>query len=187
MAGGLIALVVGLAAGQAEASTTIYVVDDETEFGTIVCSGACKGLLDDGSPRTLSGSRADIFSQPGGGQDADKVADYLRSLTDVTFTDGIRSNMGGGILDGAGNNDDEASLTSGAEWIAFKFGTNYAFLKNVSASEITYTWTKKDGKGLSNVTEFGAVNVIPLPAAGWLLLGGLGALGVLGRWRRTAG
>ena len=41
-----------------------------------------------------------------------------------------------------------------------------------------------DGCGVSHISFYDSMGVIPLPAAGWLLLSGLRALGVLGHRRR---
>ena len=64
-----------------------------------------------------------------------------------------------------------------------------------TVTSFTGTWTSTSGiqinlgpdawdVGISNIT--GSVAVIPLPAAGWLLLGALAGLGVAARRRRTS-
>ena len=170
-----------VSAGAASAAT-ISVVDGATTKGTIDCGGGCEGLFDG----SLSDMFATFYPQPAGGQNADHVRNYLATLTTEEIpTLAIRSDLGEGTLDGL-SDDSNATFSSLAVWVAFKLGNNYAFVKNVSGSSLTYSWTKSsgsdgDGAGLSNITEIG---VIPLPAAGWLLLGGLGALGAVARRKR---
>ena len=70
------------------------------------------------------------------------------------------------------------SFKQGPEWDLWR--VPQAFLDGTQSSfEITHTL----GNDTSHISTFG---VIPLPAAGWLLLGGLGALGALGHRRRRA-
>lgn len=168
-------------AGAASAAT-ISVVDGTTVKGMIDCGGGCMGLFNG----SLNGTSATFYPQPSGGQNADHVRNYLASLTTEEIpTLAIRSDLGEDTLDGQ-NDGSNATFSSLGVWVAFKLGNNYAFVKNVSGSSLTYSWTQSSGPaggaaGLSNITEIG---VIPLPAAGWLLFSGLGALGIAGYRRR---
>ena len=72
---------------------------------------------------------------------------------------------------------------------------DFAPLPTGVVTSFSGTWTSASGiqinlgpdawdVGISNIT--GSVSVIPLPAAGWLLLGALAGLGLAARRRRTA-
>ncbi len=153
---------------------------------TILCGDACEGLVA-GSIGALSTSEALTYDQPTGpgGASAPNVALLLNSLAGTSFTDGVRTDMGSGVL-GDGDTDESASFSSTAEWVAFKFGTDLAFVKNTAGVGQTYDWTKLTSSGLSNITEFGGVTApIPLPAAGWMLIAGVAGLVAAGRRRRA--
>ncbi len=106
------------------------------------------------------------------------------------------------VTSGAGNASGTWSLAPGT---AFAPGGSYALVLKGATANVAYlldtafgsgTWTNADlwtpnGKnnaGLSNMTLFGTATPapIPLPAAAWLLLGGLGGIGMIARRRRTA-
>ena len=67
----------------------------------------------------------------------------------------------------------------------------YGYWSSVPITAVTIRETVGDidneffGRFYTGATAYSAPPV-PLPAAGWLLLSGLGGVGVLGRWRRTA-
>jgi hypothetical protein len=71
--------------------------------------------------------------------------------------------------------------------LAIKFGNDWvSFLISGDDNPFTYSIDPKQGGGVSHVNLYGVpVAPIPVPAAGLLLLGGLGALG-LARRRRKA-
>ena len=72
----------------------------------------------------------------------------------------------------------------GANWVDLNFGYSNWFYWTVSDAE-------KTQYGLKNLSGHGDVNVnmspVPLPAAGWLLLAGVGALGAMRHRRRRSG
>ena len=177
-AAGLLAL--GFA-GAASAATINVLDSGDVQRGEVTCSAACSGL--DTGP--VFGSIARIYPQPAGGQDPDDVAVFLNSIAGTTFTTGLRTNLGTGVL--AGQSDESATFFTTALWVALKLGNNYAFIRNDSPGTLRLEWDKtgSGGFGLSNITEFGTA-VIPLPAGGLLLLTALGGLGIAARRRRKA-
>lgn len=83
---------------------------------------------------------------------------------------------------------DGKSFSTNADYVVLKIGAkpDYTILKNRSSGTFQFAW-KPDGRGagLSHFTAFGEtvpdVSQIPLPAAGWLLLAGIGGLAAFRR------
>ena len=75
--------------------------------------------------------------------------------------------------------------------LAFKTGSgtdtpSWAAFKLSELGEISGSWSVNTKQDLSNISLWGTPTVIPLPAAGWLLLAGLGSLALLRRRRKDA-
>jgi hypothetical protein len=79
-----------------------------------------------------------------------------------------------------------ASLVTGTGPVA-----NAVYLLDITGTSGTWSTADLINNGgqvpeLSNITLFGTVAPVPLPAAAWLLVGGLAGLGAVARRRRTA-
>jgi hypothetical protein len=72
-----------------------------------------------------------------------------------------------------------------------KGGPNYSgYIKDSSAfaglGDFSNTWSSPNGAGVSHIVFYDTDAVIPLPAAAWLLLAGLGGMGLVARRRKAA-
>lgn len=172
-----------LAAGAASAAhlSAIEVYDDQdidptgdlSLQATVSCSG-CSVLTYDGTYGF--GSPGELFTGPaqsayGPGNPPAQEAAWLNDVVGGSYT------YDGGKVDGA---SDGTSYFSLAEYIVIKVGggntvTPYTIIRNDSGGQLEFSWSGASGAGagLSHWTPFG---VIPIPATGLLLLGGLGAL-----------
>ncbi len=99
--------------------------------------------------------------------------------TNITLTDSDKTNPA----------SDGVTYNSSAAFVIIKTGAGntgkpLTILKNVSGGTFTFNWagSSAGGAGLSHFTEVAAA--VPIPAAGLLLIGGLGALGGLTSLRR---
>lgn len=164
--------------GNGQNVTTDYV------FGTITCSAICQGLLQDGS---LSGTTA--FAQDiGNASEANEVAN-LNSFFDPIGTFAVGS---------ATKEDDGSSpFTFNGAYVALKVGQMTAYIFNTSGVSQELSYAGNPAGGLSHKTTIGAfgdtpvgppgnppTNPVPLPAAAWMLIAGIGALAGV---RRTRG
>jgi hypothetical protein len=163
--------------------------DAADDRGSLSCEFACEGLLSNlasgiysqnvPNVSTASGwsvSAADLFYLANNSL-ATELA-FVNAVVDPDFLTGTKTDGTGGSM----------IFTSMAEYILIKIGASpdMALIHNTSGVSQTYTYTafSGEGAGLSHYTEFGGTE-IPLPAAGFLLFAGLGALAALKR-RKTA-
>ena len=104
--------------------------------------------------------------------------EFIGEVTDTTgFTGGTD-----GTIDIGSLGDGYTDLV-----LAIKFGNNWASFDILAGDNpFDFSITPVQGAGVSHVMLYGVPAQVPLPAAGLLLLGGLGALGAAKRRRKAA-
>ena len=175
--------------------------DPDLVRAELTCTGVCEAMFAflhpvAGDPAMPGADDAEGFDSAYG----DFFTDYDTTARDpsaeLAFLEDALQSIGGidtGSLFVSGRQeqpdveDGEAiEFTSSAEYLVLKVGNSpdLAVIRNGSANNLfTYTNFPGAGGGLSHVTEVG---VVPLPAAGFLLVGALGGLAAAGRRRRKA-
>ncbi len=153
-------------------------VDPDTTLRfSVECSLGCEGALFDGTPTSWSPTKGALMTFPGG----DSLS-VLNTVTGESFTSETETDRGG---------VDTATFFSSAKYIAFKIGggleDTWAIIRNFAENN-EFTFTKEArASGFSNTREYqyGSVAPVPLPAAGWLMLAGIGGLVAMRRRKRT--
>jgi len=151
-----------------------------TQRFTVTCEISCQGYLFDDETFGTVGGLIDFKDQNfASGQGAAWEKDLLEKASGETFSDFSK------------DENPSTTFTSNAMYILFKIGNSPSIgvLKNNSGFLQEYTYSKSpNGHGLSHIAEAGKglpemppAAVIPLPAAGWLLLAGIGGLAAMRR------
>jgi len=182
-----VAIAGACALGMLASSAMAGVITIGTTGATITCSVACEGFsgaggldIDPAAPDTIDptglgtlGSVAQLYN----GSPANEAAEGARLSTLVGASVGA-----GTKFDPPGNPFDSLAL-----YIVLKIGAHDIFIKNTSGGSQTYTYALNGatGVGLSHYTTFGEVE-IPLPAAAWLMIAGIGGLGFASRKKKAA-
>lgn len=179
--------VVGVVAiGFMTAQAAAAVINIGTTGATVTCSVSCQGFTGAGGADATTappsgvnptgvGTLSDTLAQLYNGQPADETDEGLRLSTLV----------GSDVGPGTKYDPPSNPFDSSAEYIVLKIGPYAVFIKNTSGGSQTYTYSDARMLGLSHYTEFGDA-VIPLPAAAWLMLAGLGGLGFASRRKKAA-
>ncbi|MEZ5897723.1 MAG: VPLPA-CTERM sorting domain-containing protein [Parvularculaceae bacterium] len=134
-----------------------------------------------GTAGTLSGAAADLYNFKPSNPTAEATALNILTGGATSFSTGVQTDAGG---------VDQLTFSTTAQWIALKLGAGTFFLKNTGGPvTLLIDYVKASGKagaggGFSHYTEFG--NVVPVPAAIWLMGAGIAGLGFAGRRRKTA-
>lgn len=125
---------------------------------------------------------------------ADKI-DVGGSLLGSFFSITVTETKGGAALGGTWSLLPGLVFAPGESYAMVLKGTTSSFVYLLDTSSTFGTWSTADLRtgpqgrnqaGLSNITLMGTAAPIPLPAAAWLLLGGIAGLGAVARRRRLA-
>ena len=171
----LVAAAAIAAIGSGATASTVGLTDLGTcNIGQLTTSTACAGAFDGNDANSnLDG----LFGQAGWTEIAkieDGTADGILTITNAGGTSGTWSVTGWGGLSKV-----MAVLKGGPDFAAYL----------LDLSKTGGTWNTlgllkgngRPGPGLSHFTLYGVPSEVPLPAAGWLMLAGLGGLGFAGR------
>jgi hypothetical protein len=163
IAAGIAAL--AFTAGAASAATmTIEVRDDSKKLADLTCV-SCMGVDKTGTLGSIA------YAFPGSPADTGTVVAQFNSiLTNVVASSATKIDVG----------NNTTSFNVGGGYFFTKYGNNRSFFFADGAQTIGWNPVAGTGSGLSNWGEIDT-SVIPLPAAGWLLLAGLGGLAAMGR------
>ena len=180
------AAALSLFAGAASAATLD--VSSETSIGTVTC-GSCSWLdntggdynFDDGAPTAGSGfwdpadATVTLYNIDPNANSIVNEVNHLNHLTGGTYDYTTFTKDESGILSSYTSTYDEILILKFGQGLTPSDGT-HLFVWNDAGSTISYS-----GRGLSHVT----TGVVPLPAAGLLLLGSLGGLAVMRRQKKA--
>ena len=136
-----------------------------TQFSVTCSSCTISGFL--GDPASLSGSQT-----TGYGLNANPTGE-LAFLNDLLTDVGKSTVSFVNKIDTAGS-----SFMTDREYFSVKKAKWTAFFHNTTGGSITLDF---DPGNYSHWTEYGEPSVVPLPAAVWLFLSALGAVGFIGR------
>jgi hypothetical protein len=202
----LAASALALMAAAANATTTCQ-YGDETDFGLfnadVYTSTDCEGMIAGNDKAALPGSNVG-----GGNTNVNDPALFGISTWveagKVDVPDPLGSFVGGssGILTMTLNADGKSGTWSVSSWsgigsamLVLKGGPNFAAYLLDLAAGLSGEWrtdallvgnSLQNSAGLSHITLYTSPAPIPLPAAGFLLLGALGGLAAVRRRRRAA-
>lgn len=151
---------------------------DGSDTGTNVVAGTMGAIYGFGT------GYGELFSGPSNSGGASEIS-WMNGVLGTTYVtgDAVKTE----------NTTDGTEYTSSAAYAIVKIGTdpNYTILRNDSGGVFSFSWNGLSGQG-AGISHFTAVGdasdnatVVPLPAAGVLMLGALGALTALRR-RKTA-
>ena len=182
VAAGALALMAG-----ASAAATVINVDDTYPGisplnGVLTCAQTCAGLVATGpSVWAIDGAKLFLVHPP---NIANETA-FVNTATGSSFLTGTKTDVSG----------DPFSFVTNALYILFKIGgggqeASTFLIHNTYGAGLQITWDAVDGQGagLSHYTTFGVAPpaaVVPVPAAGFLLIGALGGLAALRRRRHV--
>ena len=173
LTGGLLAL--GTAAGAATCTVPVSGPDVDYEL-TIASASQCQT----GNDTNTIDAAFELFGETGW-KLADKNDDLYSGDQSILFTtapvNGAQS--GAWAINGGTIGEVAVNLKAGNSWSAFLVSAlsgNWSSSKNLSHASIYY----RDGGVVTP-----GVSPVPVPAAAWLMLGALGALGAASRKRRA--
>ena len=174
--------------GAAHAATITTTAATETcyESGSITVMASCSGYLwglggANDTPGQLSGTNGDIWSISAvTGSNANSEANEATFLSAVTGTSFAKAD-----LSKTGGNSGSMTFSFDSLYAVIKVGAGHVVLKNNTSSAIDVMWSAGSAGGLSHYTLAGDLTPVPAPAAGVLLLGALGGLGLMRRRRKA--
>lgn len=118
----------------------------------------------------------ELFDNPYQGSSPTSEAAWASSVLGTSFS-ALDLSKTDGTSDGA-------TYWSSAAYVIIKVGNapDYTILRNDSGAKFSFTWDSGSGGG--EISHYSEISAVPLPAAGFLLIGALGGLAALRRRRK---